>query len=139
MEQLRRKGFTGAPTLVNFFDRRNRTAGTLKPERLKSSVRDKVLAYSKTERCWFAFAMSMMDGYQSVLRLVDRTAADAKIYWLVQYSGGLNDPRSHVTDSLDQRLTDKTQAWWQAAKDQKNKGYKTTIRLWRLRKPRKAR
>ena len=38
-----------------FFDRRNRTAGTLRPERLKASVRDKVLADSKTEGRWFAF------------------------------------------------------------------------------------
>jgi hypothetical protein len=139
MEQLRRKGFTGAPTLMNFFDRRNRTAGTLKPERLKARVRDKVLASSKTEGCRFAFGMSIMDGYHSVLLLVDRTAADAKIYWLDQYSGGPDDPRSNVTDSLDQRLTDYKQRVWQAIMDEKRKGYKTTIRLWRLRKPRKTR
>jgi hypothetical protein len=83
--------------------------------------------------------MSIMNGYHSVLLLVDNTAADAKIHWLDQYSGGLNDPLSNVTDSLDQRLTDKTQAWWQAVKDEKHKGYKTTIRLWRLRKPGKTR
>jgi hypothetical protein len=135
MYQLRRKGYTVAPTLINFFDRRNHTAGTLKPERLKASVRDKLLAYSKKEGCWFAFSMSIMDGYHSVLLVVDHNAADAKIYWLDQFSTGLDDD---VTNSLDQRLTDVTQRWWQAVMDTKRKGYKTTIRLWPLRKPLKT-
>lgn len=138
MQQLRRKGYTVAPTVMNFFDRRGRTAGTLKPERLKTSVRDKVLANSKTEGCWFAFGMSIMDGYHSVLLLVDNTAADAKIYWLDQYKSGLNDPNADVTDSLDQRITDKTQYWWQKVMDEKRKGYNTTIRLWPLRKPKET-
>jgi hypothetical protein len=131
MQQLRQKGYTVAPTVMNFFDRRGRTAGTLKPERLKASVRDKVLADSKTEGCWFVFGMSIMDGYHSVLLLVDHTAADDKIYWLDQFSTGLDDD---VTDSLDRRLTDMTQRWWQAVMDTKRKGYNTTIRLWPLRK-----
>jgi hypothetical protein len=135
MEQLRRKGFTVAPTPMNFFDRRNRTAGTLRPERLKASVRDRVLAASKTEGCWFVFGLSIMDGYHSVLLLVDHTAADAKIYWLDQFSSGLDDD---VTNSLDTRLTDKTQAWWQAVMDNRRKGYDTTIRLWPIRKPQPA-
>lgn len=76
-----------------------------------------------------------MDGYHSVLLLVDHTAADAKIYWLDQFSTGLDDD---VTDSLDQRLTDKTQGWWQAVMGIKRKGYNTTICLWPLRKPRET-
>ncbi|HRB81592.1 MAG TPA: hypothetical protein PK614_04955 [Nitrospira sp.] len=135
MKQLHRKGYTDASTMMDFLDRRGRTAGTLKPERLKAGVRDKVLANSKTEGCWFAFGMSIMDGYHSVLLLVDHTAADAKIYWLDQFSTGLDDD---VTDSLDQRLTDKTQGWWQAVMGIKRKGYNTTICLWPLRKPRET-
>ena len=49
MQQLRRNGYAGAPAVINFFDRRNRTAGTLRPERLKTSVRDRVLANVKKE------------------------------------------------------------------------------------------
>jgi hypothetical protein len=132
--------------VTNFFDRRNRTAGTLKPERLKASVRDRVLARSNTEGCWFAFALSIMAGYHSVLLLVDRTGAGAKIYWLDQFSDQplLPGLRDDVTNSLDQRLTDSTQAWWQEVRDRpadhpKGKGYgsETAIRLWQLRKPRK--
>ena len=135
MQQLRRKGYAVGPARMNFFDRRMRTAGTLKPERLKASVRDRVLADSKKEGCWFAFGLSIMDGYHSVLLLVDRSTAEAKVYWLDQFSAGLN---RDVTDSLDQELTDRTQVFWQRAMDTKGKGYDTTIRLWQLRKPRKS-
>ncbi len=133
MQQLRDQGFATAPTELDFLDRRNRTAGTLRPERLKDSVQDTVLRLSDTDGCWFAYGMSVMDGYHSVLLLVDRRAAGGKIYWLDQFSGGLD---TDVTDSLDQRLTDKTQAWWQSVMDTKQKGFSTTIRVWPLRKPR---
>ena len=133
MRQLRDQGFATAPTVLDFLDRRDRTAGTLKPERLKDSVQDAVLKLSELDGCWFAYGMSIMDGYHSVLLLVDRRATVAKIYWLDQFSGGLD---TEVTDSLDQRVTDKTQAWWQSVMDTKKKGYSTTIRVWPLRKPR---
>jgi hypothetical protein len=135
MNQLRNKGYAVAPTVMNFFDRRNRTAGTLRPERLKASVQAKVLALAKGKGCWFAFGLSIMDGYHSVLLLVDRSTDIAKIYWLDQFSGGVTDD---VSGSLDQRITDKTQAWWQNVMDTKGKGYNTTIRIWQLRKRRKA-
>lgn len=131
MRQLRRKGLADAPKVINFFDRRNRTAGTLKPERLKSSVQAKVLALSKKTGCWFAFTMSIMDGYHSVLLLVDKTTSTAKIYWLDQFSTGIDDD---VTTALDQRLTEKTQVFWQGVMDTKKKGYDTMIRLWSLKK-----
>lgn len=135
MQQLRDQGFATAPTVLDFVDRRNRTAGTLKPERLKDSVQDAVLNLSDTDGCWFAYGMSVMDGYHSVLLVVDRRKAAGKIYWLDQYSGGLDDD---VTTSLDQRLTEKTQAWWQSVMDTKQKGYSTMIRVWPLRKPRSS-
>ena len=74
-----------------------------------------------------------MDGYHSALLLVDHQEATPKIYWLDQFSNGLDVV---VTDSLDQRVTDKTQAWWQSVMDTKGKGYSTMLRLWPLRKPR---
>jgi hypothetical protein len=95
-----------------------------------------VLSYAKTEGCWFAFGMSIMDGYHSVLLLVDRTTANARIYWLDQFSGDLNDPTSDVTDSLDQLLTDRTQAYCQTVMNEKGIGSDTPIRLCPLRKPR---
>ena len=133
MRELRDQGFATAPTVLDFLDNRNRTAGTLRPEALKDSVQDAVLKLSDSDGCWFAYGMSVMDGYHSVLLLVDRRATAPKIYWLDQFSGGLD---TDVSDSLDQRLTDKTQAWWQSVMDSKKKGYSTTIRVWPLRKPR---
>jgi hypothetical protein len=133
MRQLRQKGFASSPLTLDFLDSRNRTAGTLKPERLKSSLRDAVLKLSEPNGCWYAFGMSLMDGYHSVLLLVDHRAETPRIYWLDQFSGGLD---VDVTDSLDQRVTDKTLAWWQSVMDTKHKGYSTMLRVWPLRKPR---
>jgi hypothetical protein len=135
MAALVSQGYALRPTVMNFYDRRNKTAGTLKPERLRASVQDKVLSLADTEGCWFAFGLSIMDGYHSVLLVVDRTGSDARIYWLDQFSNGVNDD---VTASLDQRITDKTQGWWQAVMDEKRKGYNTTIRIWPLRKRHKT-
>ncbi len=135
MQQLRTNGLAAAPTIMNFLDRRNRTAGTLKPERLKASVQDRILALSRPGACWFAYGLSIMDGYHSVLLLVDRTTASGTIYWLDQFTSGLNDD---VTSTLDQRITDRTQVWWQKVMDRNQKGYDTTIRIWPLRKPRRA-
>lgn len=94
-----------------------------------------MLALSKAKDCWFAYGLSIMDGYHSVLLLVDRTGAGGKIYWLDQFATGLDDD---VTSTLDQRITERTQRWWQHVMDTKRKGYNTTIRIWPLRKPRKT-
>ncbi len=130
MTQLRRKSYATPPAVLNFFDRRNRTAGTLKPERLKQSV-SKYATDNATQNCWTAFSLSVMDGYHSVLVLVDRTSASAKIYWLDQFTNGLGDD---VSATLDERLTQTTQSFWQGVMDRKKVGYNTTIRLWKLRK-----
>lgn len=131
MKQLEKQGFALPATVMDFVDKRNKRAGTLKPEKLKASVRDEVLKLADKKGCWFAFAMSVMDGYHSVLLLVDRTGASPRIYWLDQHSTGVNND---VTSTLDQKLTSKTQEWWQDVMNTKNKGYDTTIRLWPLRK-----
>ncbi|MCC2654753.1 MAG: hypothetical protein K0Q60_4920 [Microvirga sp.] len=99
---------------------------------LKSSLRDAVVKLSEPGGCWYAYGLSIMDGYHSALLLVDRQEATPKIYWLDQFSSGLDVV---VTDSLDQRVTDKTQAWWQSVTDTKGKGYSTMLRVWPLRKP----
>lgn len=135
MGQLVTRGYALRPTLLNFFDAKNQTAGTRKPVRLKTSVQATVLAKADVEGCWFAFGLSIMDGYHSVLLLVDRTSSNAKIYWLDQFATGIDDD---VTTTLDQRITDKTQGWWQGVMDSKKKGYDTTIRLWPLRKLRRT-
>jgi V8-like Glu-specific endopeptidase len=135
MAQLRRNGLAAAPVRMDFYDHRKRTAGTLKPEELKASVQDKVLALSQPEGCWYAYGLSIMDGYHSVLLLVDRTAAAGRIYWLDQFSSGLD---TDVTTTLDAEITGRTQRWWQHVMATKKKGYNTTIRLWRLQKPKRS-
>jgi hypothetical protein len=131
MAQLRRGGYANPAITINFFDRRNKTAGTLKPERLKRSVQKAVLDGSTVKGCWYAYGMSIMDGYHSVLLLVDKTGTGGKIYWLDQFKSDIND---EVTTTLDQRITTKTQDWWQAVKDKKKVGYNTMVRIWPLRK-----
>ena len=131
MAQLRRSGYANPAITINFFDRRNKTAGTLKPERLKRSVQKAVLDGSTVKGCWYAYGMSIMDGYHSVLLLVGKTGNSGKIYWLDQFNSDIND---EVTTTLDQRITTKTQDWWQAVKDRKKVGYNTTVRVWPLRK-----
>lgn len=131
MGQLRRAGFARPETVIDFFDRRNKTAGTLKPERLKKSVQRAVLDLSTTKGCWYAYGLSIMDGYHSVLLLVDKTGNDGKIYWLDQFSSNIDD---EVTTTLDQRITTKTQGWWQAVMDSKKVGYSTPARVWPLRR-----
>jgi hypothetical protein len=133
MAQLRERGFATAPIVFDFFDRRNRTAGTLKPERLKTSISDDLIKRSEPDGCWYAYGMSVMDGYHSVLLLVDHRSGTPTIWWMDQFSSGLN---VDVTATLDQKITEKTQGWWQAVMDTKNKGYSTTTRVWPLQKPR---
>ena len=130
MTQLVRRGYATGPRQFQFFDRRSRTAGTLKPERLKQSVQQAVLDASPSTGCFYAYGLSILDGYHSVLLVVDKTAASGRIYWLDQFKSGLSD---EVTSTLDDRITTKTQTWWQSRMDTKHVGYNTTIRLWPLR------
>jgi len=132
MKQLQDRGFAAAPVKLDFVDRRGKRAGTLKPEHLKTSVQDEVLRLSPDAGCWYAYGLSIMDGYHSVLLLVDHTGTDATIYWLDQFATGIDDD---VTTTLDDRITTKTQAWWQAVMDSKGVGYNTTVRVWQLKKP----
>lgn len=130
MAQLVRAGLARRATPIQFLDSRNKRAGTLKPVKLQRSVQQAVLAMSPTKGCWYAFGLSIMDGYHSVLLLVDKTGTEGKIYWLDQFSSDINDD---VTTTLDARITTKTQNFWQGVKDTKNVGYNTTVRIWPLR------
>lgn len=131
MAQLVRARLAKPATKIDFFDERNKTAGTLKPVRLKESVQKAVLALAPKEGCWYAFGLSVMDGYHSVLLLVDKTGTEGKIYWLDQFSAGINDD---VTTTLDDRITTKTQTFWQIVKDEKKIGSNTMVRIWPLRR-----
>jgi hypothetical protein len=130
MAELQRRGLAHPPIAVDFLDRRGRTAGTLAPVRLKGSVAQAVLANTGPQEGWYGFGLSIMDGYHSVLLLVQRTGTGARIYWMDQFSTGINDD---VTISLDERVTSKTIAWWQEVLAKKKKRFNTVARIWVLR------
>ena len=132
MQQLQQKGFAIPPLALSFLDTHDRTAGTLKPERLKTSPRDAVLKMSEPSGFWYAYGLSIMGGYHRVLLLVDRQEATHRIYWLDQFSSGLD---VIVNDSPDQRVPERSEVWWQSVTDTKGKEYSTMLRLWPLRKP----
>lgn len=132
MKKLRQMGFAKPAMKIDFLDRRNRIAGTLKPERLKKSVRLAVLNLSTVKGCWYAYGLSIMHDYHSVLLLVDKTGDEAKIYWLDQFNTDIND--RDVTATLDDEITTRTQTWWQAVQDEKHYGSDTYVRLWPLRR-----
>jgi hypothetical protein len=131
MAQLVRAGRATGPLRIDFTDRRGRRAGTLPPVALASSVLAAVTARSPRAGCWYAFGLSLMDGFHSVLLLVDHTGARPRIYWLDQFTRGLS---RDVTTTLDAEITTFTQTSWQHVLDTKGKRFSTPVRLWQLRK-----
>ena len=75
--------------------------------------------------------LSLMDGFHSVLLLVDHTGSSRRIYWLDQFTRGLS---REVTTTLDAEITTFTQTSWQHVLDTKGKRFSTPVRLWRLRR-----
>lgn len=131
MRQLVRAGRATGPIRIDFTDRRGRRAGTLPPIALQSSVLAAVTARTPDAGCWYGFGLSLMDGFHSVLLLVDHTGATPRIWWLDQFSRGLD---TEVTTTLDAKITTFTQTSWQRVLDTKGKRFSTPVRLWRLRK-----
>jgi hypothetical protein len=132
MAQLVRAGRATGPVRLDFVDKRGRRAGTLEPVRLSSSVLTAVTERSRDKGCWYGFGMSVMDGYHSVLLLVDHIGDDRKIYWMDQFSNGLD---VEVTTTLDDKLTAYTVSAWNSVLRSKGKRFDTPIRLWQLRRP----
>ena len=133
MGQLRARRFALRPIEFEFLDARGKRAGTTPPDRLQSSVSARVIALSRPAGAWYAYTMSIMDGYHSVLLLVDRTGTNKRIFWLDQFSG---DVRVDVASRLDTMLTESTKRYWQTFKTNNKRGYtsNTTIRLWPLQR-----
>jgi hypothetical protein len=137
MTQLVRAGRATGPLRIDFTDSRGRRAGTLAPVALRSSLLDAVTSRSPDKGCWYAFGLSLMDGYHSVMLLVDRTGDSPRVYWMDQYSRGLG---REVTTTLDDDVTTWTKSTWAAVLDEskkkggKEKRFSTPVRLWPLRK-----
>ena len=129
MGQLVRARRATGPLLVRFTDRRGRRAGTLAPQVMQNSLLDAITSRTTGTGCWYAFGLSLMDGYHSVMLLVDHTGSSRRIWWMDQFSRGLS---RDVTTSLDADVTSYTATAWQSVKDSKGVGFDTTARLWRL-------
>lgn len=130
MAQLVKAGYALRPKVFDFVDARKKRAGTLEPVALASSVQAGVLKAAPAG-CWSAFGLSVMDGYHSVLLLVDRTGATDTIYWLDQFAP---DVQTDVTSSLDELVTTMTVEFWRKVKSGKKVGSDTMLRLWPLRR-----
>jgi D-alanyl-D-alanine carboxypeptidase len=131
MQQLTRQGHAQGPTVIEFRNARGRRAGSTAPVSPSTSPLATVLARSPRHGCNYVFGMSIMDGYHSVLLVVDKTGSTAVVRWYDQFSpaDGVD-----VTTTIDQRITNATRTWWQHVWDQKHVGYNTTLRIWQLRK-----
>ncbi len=130
LNQLVRQGRATGPLVIDFNDHRGRRAGTLPPVSLRSSVSDAVNDQSPDSGCWYAFGLSLVDATHSVLLLVDHTGPTRRLFWLDQFSRGLD---REVTTTLDAEITDFTQRLWQRKLDTKGIRFSTQVRLWRLR------
>ncbi|WP_143175145.1 hypothetical protein [Cryptosporangium aurantiacum] len=132
LNQLVRQGRATGPLRFNFVDSRGGRAGTRAPVALRGSVRAAVIRRSPTRGCWYAFGLSLVNATHSVLLLVDFTGPSRRIFWLDQNRRGLN---LDVTSNLDDVITTFTKDLWRQKQEKKGIGVKTSIRLWRLRKP----
>jgi Zn-dependent peptidase ImmA (M78 family) len=128
MARLNALHLADQPVQIEFQDARGRiTKGTLAPDMLSESPKDRILGMVGPEPGYYLFGLSIMDGYHSVLLAVDsRNPADRKIYWMDQIYSGLDD----VTEKLDDRITRLTKDWWNAVKATKGVGYRTITRIW---------
>jgi hypothetical protein len=132
MAQLVKKGLAERPIRIRFLDTRGRTAGTLAPQTMEGSAQAEVLGRT-TGTGWYGFGLSIPDGYHSVLLLVDATSDQPTIYWLDQFSTGIDDD---VTDTLDDLLLIRTKDFWEhfrADHAATGKRSNTWTRIWPLR------
>jgi V8-like Glu-specific endopeptidase len=107
------------------------TKGVARPEHLQDSAEDWLVnqADSGHDHGWYAFVLSLLDGYHNVVLALDfsgRGDAGTKLFWLDQIHGGFDE----VTGTLDARITRHTQEWWDPL-DASHKP-KTRVSVWPL-------
>jgi N-acetyl-anhydromuramyl-L-alanine amidase AmpD len=132
MAALESYGLAQSPQVFDFVDAAGRvTTGTRRPDRLAPSVEGSIMARAEAEAMsgWYVFGLSVMDGYHSVTLAVQFNGTGdslTKVYWADQIYGGWDD----VTGTLDDRLTQRTQSWWDPLPA--NRKAKTSARVWAL-------
>ena len=132
MTKLASYGLAEAPMVFEFNDAHGRlTKGVARPEMLQQSVEAGLMSEAeKSKMCaWYIFGLSIMDGYHSVVLALDFCGLGdplTKLYWCDQIYSGWDD----VTGSLDARLKERTQAWWDPLPADRKA--KTRVTLWPL-------
>jgi uncharacterized protein YycO len=130
MAKLQEYGLADVPTDFEYFDAQGRpTRGVNRPETLRQSVEAWIYQQCEVNQqsAYYAFGLSVMDGYHSVLLPVAFSGTgdpSTKVYWADQIYSGWDD----VTGSLDSRITDRTQRWWDGATPKP----RTRCRVWPL-------
>lgn len=130
MGRLQEYGLADAPTDFEYFDAAGRpTRGVNRPETLRQSVEAWIYQQCEVNQqsAYYAFGLSVMDGYHSVLLPVAFSGTgdpSTKVYWADQIYSGWDD----VTGGLDARITERTQRWWDGATPKP----RTRCRVWPL-------
>ncbi|HEX6552912.1 MAG TPA: DUF4157 domain-containing protein [Ktedonobacteraceae bacterium] len=114
---------------IGYLDARGRiTDGDTEPEKPMSSATDILLSYIGIEAGWYLFALSITDGYHSVLLAVN--SETKQIYWMDQVTSGYDN----VTKTLDSTLTRWTKQGWRYGQGI-HVGYSPTTRIWHIVAP----
>ena len=89
------------------------TRGINRPNALKNSIEEWLVSQAEASQMlgWHVFVLSIMDGYHSVVLALNFNGLghpSTLTYWADQIYSGWDD----VTGSLDERITQLTQQWW---------------------------
>lgn len=132
MGALQNYGLAGTAEVFEFLDASGRlTRGVVRPDHLQRSVEDWIMAQADANQmsAHYLFGLSVMDGYHSVILGLDFSGPGdpgTRLYWADQVHGGW-DP---IVGRLDQRITSKTQGWWDPLPADRKA--RTRVTLWPL-------
>jgi hypothetical protein len=129
MNKLDKLGKVESNAIIEYRDESGEiTKGSKKPHTLSESISNKLVILSGVGQGWFAFGLSIMDGYHSVLLLLNKQSSELEIYWCDQTMGC----RKMEYEELDKTATDKTVVWW-SKNNEFGKQFKTKSTLWLLK------
>ena len=112
---------------------RSNRGGVLQPDKLDRSVWDYVIGTAAGTEGFSVFGCSPMDGYHSVLLVVDNRDADApKVYWADQWSTKGGWKLYPTKASLDGEIERLTHNWWKSKFESTGQRFKTRCRLYQL-------
>jgi hypothetical protein len=112
---------------------RSNRGGVLQPDKLDRSVWDYVIGTAAGTPGYTVFGCSPMDGYHSVLLILDNRDADApKVYWADQWSTKGGWKLYSSKEELDGEITRLTHNWWLGKFNSTGQRFKTRCRLYQL-------